>query len=318
MGGSGENPGQPDRSACRSRPLLLDLCLRAGTGADSGAAQKHLRRRRNLFGSYAHARNAATALVQHRHSAAQATAASPAGTVASRSGSRPHHETFGNAVLSNLSCGVLVFGVNGLVNTSNPAAKAILGFASTTGMSADDIFRGAVISRGPASQAGAFDDETAASNDPVCVADEVDVVLREGSNRRQVEAEYETPAGDKRFLAVTVSPVALQRMAACLALPASSTIAANSERIRRQQELQGRSFRRDGVAVAHFPDHDFRLRPAVGEPAGSGTGQATCHRYRRRSRPTRPQPGRTFDRKACFTKRGRGCGDRRFRKSSSY
>ena len=52
-------------------------------------------------------------------------------------------ENFSHAVLSNLSCGVLVFGANGLVKTANPAAKAILGFASTTGMGAEDIFRGA-------------------------------------------------------------------------------------------------------------------------------------------------------------------------------
>ena len=55
-------------------------------------------------------------------------------------------ENFSQAVLSNLSCGVLVFGTNGLVKTANPAAKAILGFASTTGMGAEDIFRGAVVS----------------------------------------------------------------------------------------------------------------------------------------------------------------------------
>src|ERR1035437_2656937 len=55
-------------------------------------------------------------------------------------------ENFSQAVLSNLSCGVLVFGTNGLVKTSNPSAKAILGFASTTGMGAEDIFRGAVVS----------------------------------------------------------------------------------------------------------------------------------------------------------------------------
>ncbi len=57
-------------------------------------------------------------------------------------------ENFSQAVLSNLSCGVLVFGTNGLVKTANPAAKAILGFASTTGMGAEDIFRGAVVSSG--------------------------------------------------------------------------------------------------------------------------------------------------------------------------
>ena len=51
-------------------------------------------------------------------------------------------ENFSQAVLSNLSCGVLVFGANGLVKTSNPAAKAILGFGSVNGMSAGDIFRG--------------------------------------------------------------------------------------------------------------------------------------------------------------------------------
>ena len=55
------------------------------------------------------------------------------------------NETFSQAVLSNLSCGVLVFGTNGLVKTSNPAAKEILGFASTTGMGAEDIFRGATV-----------------------------------------------------------------------------------------------------------------------------------------------------------------------------
>src|SRR3984957_21271448 len=49
-------------------------------------------------------------------------------------------ENFSQAVLANLSCGVLVFGANELVKTANPAAKSILGFASTTGMGAEDIF----------------------------------------------------------------------------------------------------------------------------------------------------------------------------------
>jgi PAS domain-containing protein len=56
-------------------------------------------------------------------------------------------ETFSQAVLSNLSCGVLVFGTNGLVKTSNPAAREILGFASPSGMSPSDIFRDAKIQR---------------------------------------------------------------------------------------------------------------------------------------------------------------------------
>src|SRR5580698_4687427 len=95
-------------------------------------------------------------------------------------------ENFSHSVLSNLSCGVLVFGANGLVKTANPAAKSILGFASTTGMGAEDIFRGAVMS------SDSLVEE--AGEGPVTLADEINGVLHEGSKRREVEAEYETPA----------------------------------------------------------------------------------------------------------------------------
>jgi len=145
------------------------------------------------------------------------------------------NENFSQAVLSNLSCGVLVFGANGLVKTSNPSAKTILGFASATGMSADDIFRGAVVGSTNAA-ASALEDE--ASDEPVCLADEIRAVLREDSKRRQVEAEYETPAGERRFIEVTVS--ALPSVdggllgVACLINDLSEL-----ERIRRQQELHG-------------------------------------------------------------------------------
>jgi PAS domain S-box-containing protein len=132
-------------------------------------------------------------------------------------------ENFSQAVLSNLSSGVLVFGMNGLVKQTNPAAKEILGFASPTGMSAEDIFRGAVVSSGTAN---------------AIVAGEVHSVLREGSSRRQVEADYITPGGDKRHIAVTVSPVPAADGtllgAACLINDLSEF-----ERIRRQQELHG-------------------------------------------------------------------------------
>jgi PAS domain-containing protein len=147
-------------------------------------------------------------------------------------------DNFSQAVLSNLSCGVLVFGMNGLVKTSNPSAKAILGFASTTGMGAEDIFRGAVVStaRSAMTISGGFGDE--GGDEPVCVADEIGLVLREESKRRQVEAEYETPAGEKRFIDVTVSPVPAVDGSllgvACLINDLSEL-----ERIRRQQELHG-------------------------------------------------------------------------------
>ncbi len=145
-------------------------------------------------------------------------------------------ENFSQAVLSNLSCGVLVFGTNGLVKTSNPSAKAILGFASSTGMSAEDIFRGAVVRSAKTAAPGAFPEE--AGDEAVCLADEISAVLHEGSKRRQVEAEYETPAGEKRFIMVTVSAVPAVDGellgVACLINDLSQL-----EQIRRQQELDG-------------------------------------------------------------------------------
>lgn len=150
-------------------------------------------------------------------------------------------ETFSQAVLSNLSSGVLVFGMNGLVKTSNAAAKQILGFASTTGMGAEDIFRGAVVTSGKLAD---FDNSSAEGTDqefsdgPVGLADEVAVVLREGSKRRQAEAEYETPAGEKRFLAVTVSPIPAED-GGLLGVACLINDLTERECARRQQELQG-------------------------------------------------------------------------------
>ncbi len=142
-------------------------------------------------------------------------------------------ENFSHAVLSNLSSGVLVFGANGLVKTANPAAKAILGFASTTGMSAQDIFRRAEV-HGAAIRS-TFRDEPAIT---VPVADEIHTVLHEGSKRRRLETDYTTPAGDKRFLSMTISQVPAPdgSLLGVTCLINDLTELAN---IRRQQELQG-------------------------------------------------------------------------------
>jgi nitrogen fixation/metabolism regulation signal transduction histidine kinase len=125
-----------------------------------------------------------------------------------------NNETLSQAVISNLSCGVLIFGTNGLVKTSNPAAKTILGFVSPTGMSAEDIFRGAVICRPAAGDANTLEtsggNEDEFTNELVCVADEVAAALGHSGSRRQVEAEYETPSGEKRFLLVRVSAVSAE------------------------------------------------------------------------------------------------------------
>jgi PAS domain-containing protein len=119
-------------------------------------------------------------------------------------------ENFSQAVLSNLSSGVLVFGVNGLVKQANPAAKQILGFSSPSGMSAEGIFRTSACTSACTSD----------GTGPARVSDEVNAVLREGSKCRQIEADYTTPAGEKLRLAVTVSPVP-----DCLAQPAWSATA---------------------------------------------------------------------------------------------
>jgi PAS domain-containing protein len=144
-------------------------------------------------------------------------------------------ETFSQAVLSNLSSGVLVFGSNGLVKASNPAANEILGFASATGMGAEDLFRGAVVLGNSHGNAHESSGESADESTPL--ADEVDSVLNLGSKRRHVLAEYETPAGATRFLAVTISPVAANDGgllgAACLIHDLTEL-----ETIRRHQELR--------------------------------------------------------------------------------
>jgi len=143
-------------------------------------------------------------------------------------------ENFSQAVLSNLSSGVLVFGLNGLVKQANPAAKEILGFNSPSGMSAEDIFRGASVCSPDSSSVYA----DGLGDTPGRLAEEVNAVLREGSQCRQIEADYTTPTGEKLRIAVTVSPVpAVDGSllgAACLISDRSEF-----ERIRHQQQLHG-------------------------------------------------------------------------------
>jgi PAS domain-containing protein len=143
-------------------------------------------------------------------------------------------ENFSQAVLSNLSSGVLVFGLNGLVKQANPAAKQILGFHSPSGMNAEDIFRTAVVcSQDPSS---VYSDGL--RDLPGRLTEEINAVLREGSKCRQLEADYTTPAGQKLRIAVTVSPVpgvdGGLLGAACLISDRSEF-----EQLRHQQQLHG-------------------------------------------------------------------------------
>jgi len=143
-------------------------------------------------------------------------------------------ENFSQTVLSNLPSGVLVFGLNGLVKQANPAAREILGFRSLSGMNAEDIFREAA-----ACSPGILGVDSNDHTDvPVRLSEEVHAVLREGSKRRQLEADYVTPAGAKLHIAVTISAVpAVDGSllgAACLISDRSEF-----EQIRVQQQMDG-------------------------------------------------------------------------------
>ncbi|HUO16990.1 MAG TPA: PAS domain-containing protein [Verrucomicrobiae bacterium] len=106
-------------------------------------------------------------------------------------------EQFTDAVLSNVSCGVLSVGKNGLIKSSNPAAKQILGFASLVGMHLRDIFRCATI----------FAESNCDADSAEFVSDEFDSILRSSGAAREMQAEYETPAGENRSLSITIVPV---------------------------------------------------------------------------------------------------------------
>lgn len=107
-------------------------------------------------------------------------------------------EILNHTLLSELPCGVLLFGANGLVKSLNPSAKNILGFASMIGMGPEDVFRGALVRK---------EHSNTALEEAVAFADEVRAVLHEGSQRRDLQGTYETPAGDERFIAMTIAPL---------------------------------------------------------------------------------------------------------------
>lgn len=106
-------------------------------------------------------------------------------------------ENVSEAVLSNLASGVLLFNTAELVRQANNAAKTILGYASPFGLHARDVFRGVSTVRQEKGEAG-----TSAT-----LVEALEQTLRQGLVFRRVEAEYVTPAGERRVLGITLSPV---------------------------------------------------------------------------------------------------------------
>jgi len=106
-------------------------------------------------------------------------------------------ESVSEAVLSNLASGVLLFANTGMVRQANPSARAILGFGVLFGMHARDIFR----------RVSAVRREGMGETTPDALVEAIDQCLRHGLPFRRIEADYQTPAGERRVLGITVSPV---------------------------------------------------------------------------------------------------------------
>ena len=116
------------------------------------------------------------------------------------------------AVLSNLSSGVVLFNNVSLVRQANPAAKLLLGYQSVFGLHARDIFRGVSKVRLPIATAD-FSSEVAESAvdwdapGPAPLLLAIAAAIKEGALFRRIEVDYTSPAGESRVLGITLSPV---------------------------------------------------------------------------------------------------------------
>jgi PAS domain S-box-containing protein len=141
-------------------------------------------------------------------------------------------ENLNQAVFTNLPSGVVVFDTNGNVKLANPAARNLLGYASITGLSAEELFGGA----NPAS-ASALEEARSAEGDSTSPADLVRIVLQERAPRR-LQMQHRTPAGLVRHFGITLSQI---RGADDSSLGAACLIddLSEFESIRKQQQLHG-------------------------------------------------------------------------------
>jgi PAS domain S-box-containing protein len=141
-------------------------------------------------------------------------------------------ENLNQAVFTNLPSGVVVFDTNGNVKLANPAARNLLGYASITGLSAEELFGGA--NPGVASTSG---ESEFAGGDNTSPADLVRIVLQERAPRR-LQMQHRTPAGLVRHFAITLSQI---RGADDSSLGAACLIddLSEFENIRKQQQLHG-------------------------------------------------------------------------------
>lgn len=108
-------------------------------------------------------------------------------------------ESIQEAILTNLSTGVLFFDRQGLVRQANRAARLLLGYQSPLSLHVRDIFRG--ITRIYWPQEG----DEAASSTPFVQA--IQQLLRDSATFPRTKIDYLTPAGQRRVLSVTAASV---------------------------------------------------------------------------------------------------------------
>ncbi len=107
-------------------------------------------------------------------------------------------ENISEAVLSNLTSGVVFFDRVGIVRQVNGAAKSLLGYASPFGFHIRDLFCGIREVRWPGGN-------TSASPAPFVA--EMERTIRDATPFQRVEADYVTPTGEKRVLGIGASAV---------------------------------------------------------------------------------------------------------------
>lgn len=133
-------------------------------------------------------------------------------------------ENISAAVLSRLPSGVMFFSANGLARQANTAARQILGFASLAGMGVEEIFRDAILD--------------SAAGSPSRLTESIQTALRGEVPARGLQARYVTPAGERRTLDITMTPVfasAGETVGAACLINDTSKMA----EIQQQQELRG-------------------------------------------------------------------------------
>lgn len=107
-------------------------------------------------------------------------------------------EIIHEAVLANLSGGVVFLDRMGGVRQANRAAKSLLGYASPLMFNLRDLFRTVTLVRWP---------DGSETNSPSELITVLQQAIRDGAAFPRVEVEYSTPSGQSRTLALTAFPV---------------------------------------------------------------------------------------------------------------